>query len=85
MLLGFTDSIKEFDTWIHDHELGWGGEKMTASLARMWKNLLAKSDGELGIDAEFTRPGVICLLEQFRAMVESADTYEDPPMKFKFQ
>ena len=35
---------------------------MMAQLAASWKALLRRSDKELGIDAEFTRPGVEAML-----------------------
>lgn len=85
LLLGFTDVLNDYDVWMHDHEGGWGGEKMIAGLARMWRSALAKADADLGIDPEFTRPGIVCFLQQFKDTVERIDTYDDPPMKFKFQ
>lgn len=76
----------ESDYWMIDHEVGWGGEKFVAGLARLWKKVLAKSDEELGIDAEFTRPGVVCFLESFKKAVESMDADCDmmPPVRFRF-
>jgi hypothetical protein len=70
---------------MHDHERGWGGEMMVSGLARIWKAVLKKTDQELGIDSEFTRPGLVCFLQQFKKQVEAVDTYDDPVMKFKFQ
>ena len=37
--------------------------------AAAWKKLLAHSDEELGIDPEFTRPGIEALLENFDEML----------------
>ena len=49
----------------------------------MWKTLLAKDDNELGIDSEYTRPGTITLLEDFREMLE--ECYNEPPLEFEFE
>lgn len=38
---------------------------MVRKLAAAWKTLLKKSNAELGIDEEFTRPGLEALLEDF--------------------
>lgn len=85
LLLGFTDTLKEHDIWMHDHEIGWGGEKMVRQLALSWSLVLRRNDQELGIDPEYTRPGIIALLEQFKEATESADEHgEDEPMKFEF-
>ena len=73
LLLGFTDTLKEHDVWMNDHEVGWGGEKMLEQIARSWKLMLRRANDELGIDSEYTRPGVVALLEQFKEAVESVD------------
>ena len=45
--------------------------------------LLAKSDAELGIDAEYTRPGVQALLEEFQETVADLGEYaERAPKKW---
>ena len=36
----------------------------TMTLGSAWKGLLKLSDTELGIDGEFTRPGIVAMLEQ---------------------
>eukprot|EP00978_Attheya_sp_CCMP212_P023935 scaffold74307_cov51-Attheya_sp.AAC.4 len=82
-LLGFTFTLHQYDVWCHDNEGDFGGDTMIASLARMWKTLLQKTDDQLGIDSEYTRPGVTCFLEKFKETVESA--YTEPPLKFKFK
>ena len=73
LLLGFTDTLKEHDVWMNDHEVGWGGEKMVEQLAKSWKLMLERSNDELGIDSEYTRPGVVALLEQFKEAIELVD------------
>ena len=84
-LLGYTCTIDEFDVWMDDHEMGWGGHRFLAALARLWKPLLQQSDAALGIDGEFTRKGVVCLLEKFKSKVEAIDQYGDTAIKFNFQ
>jgi hypothetical protein len=84
LLFAFTFMIDQHDTWMHDHECGWGGEIMLKALATRWKAVLKKTDAELGIDAEYTRPGVICFLEKFKSTVEDIDSYDDPKIKFNF-
>jgi len=65
-LFGLTLGLQRYDSWMHDNE-EWepGGEleKAIKSLAKAWRDTLKKSDAELGIDAEFTRPGIEGLLE----------------------
>jgi hypothetical protein len=85
LLLGFTDTLKEHDVWMCDHEIGWGGEKMVEQLAKSWKLMLERDNEQLGIDPEYTRPGVIALLEQFKEAVESVDTDPDDRMIFDFE
>ena len=81
LLYAYTYHLKEYDVWMHDNEGGMEG--MVKDLASMWKRLLKNNDEKLGIDAEYTRPGVVQLLEDFKELVESA--YSEPPFKFKFQ
>mmetsp|Transcript_20951 Transcript_20951/g.38420 ORF Transcript_20951/g.38420 Transcript_20951/m.38420 type:complete len:237 (+) Transcript_20951:93-803(+) len=81
LLYAYTYHLKEYDVWMHDNEGGMEG--MVKDLASMWKRLLKNDDEKLGIDAEYTRPGVVQLLEDFKELVESA--YSEPPFKFKFQ
>ena len=79
-LFGLTYAIESCDSWTHDNECwGDGGEleKVIQKLSRAWKNLLANDNATLGIDADFTRPGVEALLgklEQSIADEESIDT-----------
>jgi hypothetical protein len=84
LLFAFTYMIDQHDVWMHDHEGGWGGEIMLKALATRWKAALKKTDAELGIDAEYTRPGVTCFLEKFKATVTDIDTYDEPKIKFNF-
>jgi hypothetical protein len=78
MILGFTDAIKENDGWMSCTD-SWCD--MTVGLARLWKTLLKKSPDELGIDVEFTLPGIMCLLQDFQDQVE---TVEKTAMQFQY-
>ena len=80
-LLAYTYILQEYDVWMHDNEGGMDG--MVKDLAGMWKRLLKNDDDKLGIDAEYTRPGVMQLLVDFKKKVE--DNYSEPPFKFNFQ
>lgn len=68
-LFGYTYHLNEYDTWMHDNEGNM--QEFMSSLARMWRRLLTESDQELGIDAEFTRPGVVQLLQQMKDKIEN--------------
>ena len=69
------------NVWAMDNEGGM--ENIVEPLAAMWKTLLAKDDNELGIDSEYTRPGTITFLEDFREMLEECDN--EPPLEFEFE
>ena len=43
--------------------------KFDFAQGKSWKALLKKSDSELGIDPEFTRPGVAAFLKKFEDKV----------------
>mmetsp|Transcript_14303 Transcript_14303/g.33207 ORF Transcript_14303/g.33207 Transcript_14303/m.33207 type:complete len:149 (-) Transcript_14303:2018-2464(-) len=80
-LFAYTYRLKEHDVWMHDNEGGM--TEMVKELARMWKELLKNDDKKLGIDSEFTRPGVVQLLQEFKEEIESH--YSEPPFEFRFQ
>ena len=42
-------------------------------------------DATLGIDTKYTRPGVICILEEFKEQVEDMDIAEEEGITFKFR
>ena len=48
-----------------------------AQLAASWKALLRRSDQELGIDAEFTRPGVEAMLLDLEAALRDVEHGDD--------
>eukprot|EP01051_Picozoa_sp_SAG22_P020308 SAG22_NODE_4053_length_1404_cov_1.580843_2_plen_135_part_00 len=86
LLLAFTHNVDMYDTWCHDHAAGWGGHQFLAALAAEWRAVLAEDDGRLGIDAKFTRPGILCLLGQFKAKVAAMKVCAgDPPVSFEFE
>ena len=79
LLFAYTYNLKEYDGWMHDNEGDM--EDFVKDLAKLWKKLLAQKDSDLGIDAEYTRPGVLALLEQFKDKVEEVDHCS---FKFKY-
>ena len=81
LLLGYTHALQHYDAWMCDNEGGMEG--MVKGLARLWKNILKRSDEDLGIDGEYTRPGVMAMLESFQESIESAES--DPPFRFRFK
>mmetsp|Transcript_26433 Transcript_26433/g.39969 ORF Transcript_26433/g.39969 Transcript_26433/m.39969 type:complete len:227 (-) Transcript_26433:90-770(-) len=78
-LFAYTYNLKNYDTWIHDHEGGMGMDDMVKGLAGMWKRLLKNDDEKLGIDAEYTRPGVVQLLTDFQSDLDMQE------LEFDFQ
>jgi hypothetical protein len=85
LLLAFTRALMDYDVWIHDHECGWEGPKLIKRFAKLWKDVLTLPDAEIGIDSEYTRPGVIEFLTNFKQKVEEVDYGEDDRMRFRFQ
>ena len=81
MLFAYTFQLMQYDVWMQDNEGDMDG--MVAELAGMWKRLLKNDDEALGIDAEYTRPGILQLLEDFKKRVEAC--YSEPPFKFKYK
>ena len=86
-LLAWTKAIDSYDCWKHDHEDGYaeeyGGGEMLSEMGKIWKALLKKTDAELGIDAEFTRPGIEYFLQKFKASIENADDVLASYFKFE--
>jgi hypothetical protein len=77
MLFAFTHTVKTYDVWLHDNEDGEAMLEMIDGLAASWKELLKKSDAELGIDTEYTRPGVMAFLEQFETLVKTNEDVKE--------
>ena len=85
-LFGLTHGLKSFDYWMHDNECWQPGEeleKAMAALAKAWRDMLKKSDAELGIDKEFTRPGIVSLLEQLEDDFSGCEATEDFAFKWR--
>jgi hypothetical protein len=82
LLFGFTRYLAIHTRWLTHHGRGWGGEKMVDGLAGRWKRMLQYSARHLELDEEFSLPAVLCFLEEFKATVETAEMYGDPPLQF---
>lgn len=83
----FTFALHFNNMWFNDNELWEDGELMQKSckkLAAAWKKLLANTDEELGIDPEFTRPGIEALLENFDKMLNKEFHFGSRP-KYPFK
>lgn len=84
-LFGLTFALTEYTFWLYDNEL-WeeGGklEKAIELLGSSWKELLSQSDHALGITEEFTRPGILKLLEK---MSKNVDSLGDLEIKIRFK
>eukprot|EP01032_Pedospumella_encystans_P007644 gene7644-9149_t len=85
-LFVLTYALLQEDLWMHDNELYGPGESLEkgmVALGKAWSELLPLSDEELDIDPEYTRPGIIGLLERFKKEVEEVDSYENcKPIKW---
>lgn len=81
-LLAFTSTILDHDVWIHDNEGDMGS--LVKGLATVWRNLLKKSDEEIGWDLEYTKPATYTLLKQFKDRVEGMDDCYEMG-KFKYE
>lgn len=82
-LLGFTIQLKTHSTWLEDNELL--DTELFTRFGAVWAKLLANEDAKLEIDAEFTRPGVLEMLQQLKAMLDAAKDAFDPPMQWDFE
>jgi hypothetical protein len=75
-LFGLTYGLHSYDHWMHDNECWEPGGALNLgiqTLARAWKKLLSHSNVELGIDAEYTRPGIEALLEQLQDQFKTCE------------
>lgn len=77
-LFAYTFHLCEYDVWMFRNEGGM--HEMVKDLATMWNDLLKNSDETLKIDGEYTRQGVMQLLQEFKEAVESC--HSDPPFEF---
>ena len=85
-LFGLTHGLKQFGAWMRDNECSApGGElqKVLKLLGKAWLDLLKKSDADLGIDAEFTRPGIESYLESLQLDFEACEATKAFPFKWR--
>lgn len=80
-LLGLTKAVAGNDVWMNDYEDFDALKSMLSALGRCWKSVLAHSNEELEIDAEFTRPGVETMLKEFAKDVKEGP--QAPTFKWK--
>ena len=81
-----THAIHYNNMWFKDNEFWEEGdlvESSCAQLAAAWKKLLAHTDEELGIDPEFTRPGIEALLENFDEMLNNDPRELEYPFQWR--
>lgn len=75
-LFALTRGLQRYNFWIHDNDShGKGGDLECAvkALAKAWRTLLKNSDADLGIDPEFTRPGIEALLSKLEHDLETCE------------
>jgi hypothetical protein len=82
-LLAYTHTLKQYDVWMHDNEGGM--DVLVKGLATVWRNLLKKSDDEIGWDLEYTKPGTLELLRQFKEEVEGTGVDYYDMGKFNYE
>lgn len=85
LLLSITLFLKTYDFWYSDTDMPDLEAELVRRLARTWKALLKKSNEELGIDAEYTRPGVAALLEDFAEDMKEASDRNLENFAFKWR
>jgi hypothetical protein len=86
-LFSLTYALIRYDCWIQDNELyGEDGEldQLIKSLADGWKKLLNKSNEDLAIDAEYTRPAIEELLTQFKKLVKESAACKEGDCEFEW-
>lgn len=64
ILFGFTLAIKIYDSWVDNND-GIETDDMIDEIGTMWKKVMKRSSADLEIDDEFTRPGIIILVQKF--------------------
>jgi len=75
-MFALTYSLNLMDCWMNDNELYGEDEELEqviTLLGMTWKQLLQKSNEELGIDGEYTRQGIEALLEKFEEKVDECE------------
>mmetsp|Transcript_8293 Transcript_8293/g.14439 ORF Transcript_8293/g.14439 Transcript_8293/m.14439 type:complete len:216 (-) Transcript_8293:186-833(-) len=75
ILFGFTLAIQQYDSWmmeLNNHNNGSSRSRMKEmihEIGNMWNRVLKRSSADLGIDDEFSRPGIECFLHKFQESV----------------
>jgi hypothetical protein len=64
-LFALTHCLNLESFWLHDNDIPDELQAGLDKLAAAWSTVLAKDDATLEIDPEFTRPGILALLESF--------------------
>ena len=85
-LFALTHGLKNYDFWMNDNECWEPGqelEKAIKTLGKAWRDMLKNSDALLGIDGEFTRPGIEALLSQLQDDFASCEPTADYPFKWR--
>jgi hypothetical protein len=77
-LFTFTRTLSNYDYWIEDNENILGLKKSIGILAKVWLKILTNNSLKLGIDIEYTHPGIVTMLKQFQNKMHSID------IEFKF-
>ena len=85
-LFGLTYGLHFHNDWMNDNECWEPGGALNIgirTLARAWKKLLSHSNEELGIDAEYTRPGIEALLEKLQGAFKDCDASSRFPFNWR--
>lgn len=85
-LFALTNGLKTHHFWMSDNECWEPGqelEKAIKTLGKAWRDMLKNSDAQLGIDGEFTRPGIEALLGQLEDDFESCEPTSEFPFKWR--
>ena len=84
-----TYALLQEDTWSRDNECWGDGDEMQSAckkLAASWKKLLGENAAaDLGVDEEFTEPGVHAMLEDFQEMLNDASSDGGQGVKYPFK
>ena len=75
-LFSLTLTLKHFEHLLQESEEIEKTQNSLDNLANEWKDLLSKSDEDLGIDSEVSRKGIPAFLETFAKQISN---------KFKFE
>jgi hypothetical protein len=85
-LFALTRGLQRYNFWMHDNAChGKGGDLECAvkALAKAWRILLKNSDKDLGIDPEFTRPGIEALLSKLEHDLASCEVTAEFEFKWR--